>query len=200
MKFFLLSGSHRSNSQSLKVTQHLAQTLEKLGHSTHTYSLERNPLPLWDEGVWSNQSPWIEKWTPVASELALCDGLVIVSPEWGGMASPGVKNFLLLLSSSDVKHKPATLVSVSGSRNGAYPIAELKMTASKNNYLCFTPEHLIVRDVEQVLNGEEANSEDDQYIRTRSVYAMKVLVEYAKALASVRQSGVIDSKNFPFGM
>ena len=60
------------------------------------YSLSGNPLPLWDEGVWSGDAKWTAVWKPVATELKSSDGLVVVSPEWSGMVPPGLKNFFLL--------------------------------------------------------------------------------------------------------
>ncbi len=50
MHIVLISGSHRVNSQSLRITKYLASRLEKLepGTSTDTIELTSNPLPFWD--------------------------------------------------------------------------------------------------------------------------------------------------------
>jgi predicted RNase H-like nuclease (RuvC/YqgF family) len=83
---------------------------------------------------------------------------------------------------------------------GAYPIAELRMSSYKNSRVCYIPEHVIVRQVEHVLNTPDSISVDDTRIRDRLAYAVKVLEEYAKALQSIRHSGVIDFATYPNGM
>ena len=155
---------------------------------------------MWDEGVWDNTAAWQEAFGHIAARLTASDALVAVSPEWSGMAPPGIKNFFLLGTSDMVGHKPCLLTGVSASRGGAYPVAELRMSSYKNNHICHIPEHVIVRNVESVLNGEEPGDEGDAYIRERIDYALGVLRAYAEALGPLRASGVIDHERFPFGM
>ncbi len=202
MKIAIISGSHRKKSESLKVAR-FAETLvarELPGVTTYLCSLSENPLPLWDEGVWSGDEKWKNIWGPIAQELQSSDALVVISPEWGGMVPAGLKNFFLLCSSAEVGNKPGLIVTVSASRGGAYPVAELRMSSTKNNYLCYIPEHVIVRNAAHVLNGDTSASEDDSFVRQRLTYALKLLGQYAAALRQVRESGVIDYKTYPFGM
>ncbi|NCN28450.1 NAD(P)H-dependent oxidoreductase [bacterium] len=202
MNYFIVSGSHRNNSQSTKVSKYFEKTIRKLDSSAQTdfLDLAGNPIPLWDEGLWSGDETWTKLWNPIKKRLEAADALVVVTPEWAGMSTPGIRNFLLLASGGPISHKPGLIVSVSGSRNGAYPVSELRATTTKNNQLNWIPEHIIVRDCESMLNGEQANGEDDRYLRGRIDYSIKLLGEYAKALSNVRSSGVIDAKNYPFGM
>jgi NAD(P)H-dependent FMN reductase len=116
------------------------------------------------------------------------------------MVPPGLKNFLLLCSASEVGHKPALIVSVSSGIGGSYPIAELRVSSYKNNRIVYIPEHVIVRNVADVLHGDVPSGERDESTRARLRYAIRILGEYARALASVRESGAIDHKTFPFGM
>lgn len=83
---------------------------------------------------------------------------------------------------------------------GSYPNAELRMSSYKNTRIVYIPDHVIVRHVESILNSELPEGKDDEYIRARLNYTLNVLVEYAKALNAVRQSGVIDIKTYPFGL
>ncbi len=50
MKITIISGSHRFNSQSRKVAEHIRETLleEQLADEAEVFCLEGNPLPLWD--------------------------------------------------------------------------------------------------------------------------------------------------------
>jgi hypothetical protein len=51
-----------------------------------------------------------------------------------------------------------------------------------------------------MLKGAQAVDEHDRLLRERIDYSARVLVEYAKALKIVRDSGLIDLKRFPYGM
>lgn len=202
MKYVVVSGSHRENSQSSKIAQYLSNELINLeaNNECTLIDLANNPLPLWDQSVWSGGDIWKEKWAPIAEDLQAADGFVFVVPEWAGMVPPGFKNFMLLCSNQELGHKPVVLASVSSSRNGAYPIAELRMTAGKNNHAVFLPDHLIVRNVENVLNEGDAKSEEDSYIRSRAQYSLKMLCQYSSKLKEIRNGGVVDFEAFGNGM
>lgn len=204
MKIMLISGSHRANSQSEKVTRHIARSLLDNGQAdeTEVFTLAGNPFPLWDEGVWENTPEWQAHLDPLSEKLAQSDGFVIVSPEWHGQVPAGLKNFFLLWGKGELSHKPALIVTVSSANGGAYPVAELRMSSYKNNRICYIPEHLIVRNVESVLNEDAGknNPDADDYFRRRIVYAGGVLCAYATALKGVRDSGVTATADFPFGM
>ena len=202
MKFFILSGSHRAEAQSLKVANYVKAVLtrEHAGAEVHLYSLSGNPLPLWDEA--SGGAP-DALWDPISAELKTADALVVVTPEWSGMATPGVKNFLLNCTADEIGHKPGLIVTVSATRGGSYPVAELRMSGYKNNRLAWIPEHVIIQHVEQNLNAPDGTADlakEDTIIRKRFRYALKVLEEYGKALKLVRASGVVDHKTFKSGM
>jgi multimeric flavodoxin WrbA len=152
MKFFILSGSHRAEAQTLKVAKYVQSVLtrEHPGAETHLFSLSGNPLPLWDETTGGAPDAL---WDPISAELKAADALVFLTPEWSGMATPGVKNFLLNCTAGEIGHKPGLIVAVSASRGGSYPVAELRMSGTKNNRLCWIPEHVIIHHAEQNLNA-----------------------------------------------
>jgi NAD(P)H-dependent FMN reductase len=202
MKFFVLSGSHRIEAQSLKVANYVRNALlhEVAGAEVFLYSLSGNPLPLWDEATGGAPD---ELWDPISRELKAADALVVVTPEWNGMATPGVKNFLMNCAADEIGHKPGLIVTVSAGRGGSYPVAELRMSGTKNNRLAWIPEHVIVQHVEGNLNAPDGAAEiakEDATIRARLRYALRVLGAYATALRSVRASGVVDHKTFRSGM
>ena len=116
------------------------------------------------------------------------------------MACPAIKNFFIYASKAELAHKPGLLVGVSSGIGGAYPIAELRASSYKNCRLCYLPEHLIVRQVEKVLNGPQAVDEADERIRGRIDYALDVLVRYGHALQPVREAISFDNPAFANGM
>jgi len=202
MKFFILSGSPRAEAQTLKVAKYVQSVLtrEHPGAEVHLCSLSGNPLPLWDEATGGAPD---ELWDPISAELKTADALVVVTPEWSGMAPPGVKNFLLNCTAGEIGHKPGLIVTVSASRGGSYPVAELRMSGTKNNRLAWIPEHVIIHHVEQNLNAPDNATDlgkEDQMQRKRLRYALRLLEEYGKALKQIRASGVVDHQTFRSGM
>ena len=75
MKFFILSGSHRQEAQTLKVAKYIQGVLtrEHPGAEAHLYSLSGNPLPLWDETTGGAPD---ELWDPISAELKAADALI----------------------------------------------------------------------------------------------------------------------------
>lgn len=202
MKISVISGSQRKNSQSEKISRYLINQLNShLNISSYLLSLAENPIPLMDESFYNpDDEKWKKIWAPISSELQSSDGVIIVSPEWHGMVPPGLKNFIMLCHTKEFAHKPGLIVSVSSGVGGAYPINELRTSGYKNSRLCYIPEHLIIRDCIHVLNNDSPESQADEVLRSRIMYALKLLVEYSKALKNVRESGVIDHKKFQNGM
>ena len=204
MKAGLICGSHRENSQSLKVARMAQARLSALELFTETYlyDLGDNPLPLWEESIWAGDPVWQERLGPIGEELASCDAFIVISPEWHGMVPAGLKNFFLMWGKGELAHKPALLVAVSASAGGAYPIAELRMSSYKNNRICYLPEHLIVRNVGRVLNADAADndSREHDYISSRLDYCLRILGSYAEAFQHIRNSGNVGLEDYRFGM
>ncbi len=203
MKIAIISGSHRDPSQSEKVARHIEKTLqEEQGVETWLYTLANNPLPLWDQSLWEDSPEWDRRLAPIRQQLAESDGFVIISPEWHGQVPAGLKNFFLLFNRFELGHKPAMIVAVSSADGGAYPVAELRMSSYKNNRICYIPEHLIVRNVEKVLNekAEENNVDADAYFRERISWSLGILKGYAEAMKPMRESVRIHHDKFGNGM
>ena len=203
MKIAIISGSHRHNSQSLKVAQHIQKSLSReIFAESWIYSLEANPLPLWDEGVWNGEQKWTELLSPIREQLRDSDALVIITPEWHGQVPAGLKNFFLLFGKAELGHKPALIVSVSSGAGGSYPVAELRMSSYKNSRICYIPEQVIIREVEAILNDDKSANDErsDSYIRERLQWSLNILKEYAIALKLVRESGATQSDKFANGM
>ncbi len=202
MKITIISGSHRRQAQSLKVVEFIRGQLVEKGVEAEVLSLSGNPLPLWDEAVWEDDPAWRQRLAPWRERLTASDALVVISPEWHGQAPAGLKNFFLLFGKDELGHKPALIVAVSSGDGGAYPVAELRMSSYKNNRLCYIPEQVIVRHVEQVLNpaAEDNDERSDAFYRARIGWALDILRQYAVALKGVRESGVTESDRFRNGM
>ena len=201
MKFSIISGSHRDDSQSARLSGYIEGRVQDiLTVETFKFELAGNPLPLWDESFWSDDSKWNKIWTPLKEQFQASDAFIFVVPEWHGMVPSGVKNLFLLASNAEFGHKPGLIVTVSASQNGAYPVAELRASSTKNNRLVYIPDHVILRNAEKIFHPGEPQSEEDKYLRQRTDYSLKVLKEYAGAMRQIRESGVIDYKAYGNGM
>ncbi|UGA53538.1 NADPH-dependent FMN reductase [Vibrio sp. VB16] len=197
MKLTIIAGSQRAQSQSLNVAHYLSSVAQPHFDQIKVFDLHEQNLPFWNEGVWGGTDEWAP-WREMAKELESSDAFVFITPEWHGMATPALKNFLLLTTDNELAHKPALAVSVSASVNGVYPISELRMTASKNNHVCLLPDHLIFRDIETLLDKEFICK--NEHIAERSQYTIGLLAAYAQALQPVHKSMLDAGKPFRYGM
>lgn len=187
MNLLIISGSQRTESQSAKVAKYLSTHAKLFNEVTHI-ELCKYQLPFWD-GEQESKTQTGSEWPLINKKIQKADALILITPEWGGMATPILKNFLLMCDAQDTAHKPVLIISVVSGISGAYPIAELKMNSLKNNKLVATPDHLIIRDVEQVLNAPlNTNlSQRDLNLRDRIDYSMHMLHQYSAALKPVRE-------------
>jgi azobenzene reductase len=198
--FVVVSGSHRSGGASHELACTFTRLLKATLPECSAEVIPINDIPFWDEGMWGDENlaaKW-EDWRRIAERLKRADGLVIIAPEYAGMVPPKLSNFLLLCSGEEIGHKPALAVGVSSSRGGTYPITQLRSFGSKNNRLCWIPDHVIVRDLEDpAMSGL---SDESSFIRRYVIHCCRLLDQYASALKAIRSSGVVDYGEFPYGM
>jgi NAD(P)H-dependent FMN reductase len=202
VKLAIISGSQRAESQSARVGRFVQRLLstEFQGIDCFFHDLGECPLPPCEDEYPLPAEREPKLWTKISGELKTSDGIVVVSPEWGGMAPAALKNFFLWCNDHELSHKPGLIVAVARRLGGSYPVAELRMSSYKNTQLCYIPEHIIVRHVESMLGDAEPASEDAAALQSRTIYALRLLVEYAKALRAVRASGAVDLERYPWGM
>ena len=200
MQLAIVCGSHRKESQSERIGKALTDRANELSlfDSVVMLSLAGNPLPLWDESVWAGDPQWRTQLAPWRETLKASDALIVVAPEWHGMVPAGLKNFFLLFGPAELGHKPTLITAISAGQGGSYPIVELRSSSYKNSRICYLPDHLLMRHVERVFTGDDP--EGDQHLWQRTDYCLKLLREYALALAQVRSSGVVDHKTYRSGM
>ncbi|OTA15733.1 reductase [Xenorhabdus vietnamensis] len=198
MKLTIISGSQRPDSRSQRVACYLQKLSSKHGFTDiELLDLANTELPLHD-GFTTDISAESHPWQAIAQLLRESEAFIFVTPEWHGMATPALKNFLLHCSIAELGHKPALLASVSGGINGVYPLCELRMTGFKNNHVCFLPDHLIFRQGENLISKELVCN--DEAFEGRANYTLKLFKAYAKALKQVREDIGEESKNYLYGM
>ena len=194
MKLKIVTGSNRQNSNSSKIAGIIQERCKAQSTFTEINELDfaNTELPHWNEDYWSDSEEWAPIKRDVIAPLRDDDAFVIITPEYSGMATGLIKNFFLLCSANELGHKPALIVSVSSGIGGSYPVAELRMSSYKNTRICYIPDHIIVRNADDF--SEESSTSK------RLDYCLSMLGEYSKALKGVRDSGVVNNKDFPFGL
>ena len=204
MKISIISGSHRNPSQSEKIARYIETllTTDFTDVDPFVYTLADNPLPLWDQSIWESDEIWVKRLAPLKEQFSKSEAFVIISPEWHGQVPSGLKNLFLLFNRFELGHKPAFIISVSSGDGGAYPVAELRMSSYKNNRLCYIPEQLIIRNVENVFNekAEDNNEKSDSYYKERLSWCLEILQGYGKALKEMRNITSIHNDKFSNGM
>tara|TARA_B100000965_G_scaffold388115_1_gene392310 strand:- start:881 stop:1459 length:579 start_codon:yes stop_codon:yes gene_type:complete len=192
LKIAIVSGSNRRNSQSIRISNILSQKFYSLNIKASLVDLEKENLPFWEDDYDDLISPHKDAFSKISELLKQSDGFVFVVPEWGGMVPSQVKNIFLLSSNNELAHKPGLIVTLSESMGGAYPVSELRSSSYKNTKICWIPEHVIIRKV------KEFYPESDERLNSRMDYSCKMLIEYSKALRTVRNAA--DLKTFKNGM
>lgn len=197
MNITLITASSRPDSQSARICARINQMY--FSSSASVVDLCTDELPVWNGAGFKD-----ERVTSMRTKLRDADAFVLVIPEWNGMAPAAVKNLFLWCGAREFAHKPALLVAVSSGNGGAFIINEMRTSGYKNSRLLYLPEHLILRDVEQLwLEGEdreEADAKTDQYLQRRMAYALNILTTYAESLMPVRASLLEGLADFPNGM
>ncbi len=199
MKISIISASHRTNSQSKKISHILYNNLLNINNKLDIFLLDlaESSLPLWSPDKKNGKGIWGETWHLISDNLNNSDGFILTVPEYGGMATPAAKNLFLLCGNGELAHKPGLIVSVSSGNGGAYPIAELRSSSYKNTHIMWIPENIIIRNVEEFNPGSHGKNIPD-WLDDRIDYVLNLLLAYGSNMKSLRT--IINRKDFGNGM
>ena len=186
MKIIIISGSNRKDSESIKISKLYSNILKDHSVEPYIFDLSEANLPFWQDDEDGKDSPHKKAFEKYSKLLNEASGILFIVPEWGGMVPPQIKNIFLLASKNELAHKPGLIVAISASSGGAYPVAELRSSSYKNTKICWIPDHVIIRNV------EEFNINKNIRLFSRMDYSCKMLIEYANALKKVRKSAELD--------
>ncbi len=197
-KIAIINGSTRQNSQSIKIANYLKAEIEKKNLNSEILDLSEKILPIYDDrDLELSENKDLKNLVEGISEVLITsDGIIFVSPEWDGMFSVGILNLLHYID-KELADKPVLLVSVSSGRGGRYPLLQARSMGYKNKRFVIVPESIFIDFVEK-------NFVDGKFVENimteRIEYDLNVLIEYAKALKLVRESGVINYEKYPNGI
>jgi NAD(P)H-dependent FMN reductase len=199
MKISIISASHRTNSQSKKISDIIHNNLLNIKSDLDIYDLDLADklLPLWSPDKKNGQGVWGDAWNSISNNLNKSEGFILVVPEYGGMATPSAKNIFLLCGNGELAHKPGLIVSISSGNGGAYPISELRMSSYKNTHIMWIPENIIIRNVEEFNPGSHGNN-IPEWLDDRIDYVLKLLLAYASNMKPLKE--IINRKDFGNGM
>lgn len=199
MKISIISASHRTNSQSKRISDLFHNNLLNINSGLEIFSLDLADvsLPLWSPDKKNGKGIWGETWNSISDNLNKSDGFILVVPEYGGMATPAAKNIFLLCGNGEFAHKPGLIVSVSSGNGGAYPIAELRSSSYKNTHLMWIPENVIIRNVEEFNPGAHGDN-IPEWLDDRINYVLNLFLAYTSNMKPLRN--IVNRKDFGNGM
>lgn len=181
IEVLIVSGSHHLNSQSVALAHYLTKRLSELElfnqEAIALHDLAEEPLALWQHGFAYPKASWLES----------AAGVILISPDWHGMATPAIKNWFLYLQSAWLAHKPVLLCGVSSGGGGLYPVLEMRSFGFKNFRPNFIPEHIVVREVKRVLDLDIASSELSE-TRTRIDYSLQLFNTYLQSFKAMQNA------------
>ena len=192
MNIIIFSGSNRKRSQSLRISNYLNDTLKSIDINSEIVDLHKLKFPLWQEDSEDISTKYRKIIADYSKTLEETSGFIFVVPEWHGMVPPQVKNLFFVFSNKIFSHKPGLIVAISDTYGGAYPVSELRSLSYKNKRICWIPDHIIIRKVSSF------DPKNDERLVSRINYSCNLLIEYSKALKSIRNH--VDYENFRNGM
>ena len=209
MNILIISSSQRDESKSLELSNYIDKNIfcKKKELQSTILDLSLYPFLLDHYGTGRDDDVLLEKnKKEVLSLLYACDGIVLVSPEWGGMIPPALVNLLLLSAYGSANglplaNKPAFIVGVSASSGGGNVVSLLKAYSGKNSHLVWIPLHAIVQNVEEFLKKIWEPEVDNRFsqVQSRLETGLDSLVLYTRKLKEVREELLPLSVKHPYG-
>jgi len=200
MKITVINGSNRPEAQSYRIAKWLESELKKKEVEVNFVDLKEVDMTFVPDEYWAGESDSAKAMKAEYEGMADSDGVLIVTPEWGGAASPVLKHFILMSEKVSFSHKPVLVFGVSATPvGGIRPIEDIK-GMFKNSRGVFVPEPIVINSAKSFLQGDERDEKREVYITKRVDYALDLLIEYSKALKQVRDSGKINHETYPHGM
>lgn len=197
MQLMIVAGSHAAQSQSARVAQFLKARAIELElcqpDAVQVQDLGRDPLPFWDAS---------QRGAPVPHEAFLqqSTALILISPDWHGMATPAIKNWFYHLPPGALEHKPVLLCGVSAGDGGAYPVMDMRSYSFKNFRPCYLPEQLIIRKVREEFLDEAGEPAARSLTFERADYCLRLLDTYARGFEGIRRQLPERAAAFAFGV
>jgi len=158
MKITIITGTHRPESKSKSVCEHLVKRYEKDAEVT-LLDLSDMPQDAFAPTAFKEKPEALSKMTEAVLQA---DGLLVVVPEYNG-SYPGVlKHFIDLLPFPDAfEHRPVAFVGIAaGIWGGLRSVEHLQGVFGYRNGYCF-PERVFVPRIYNVWNDEKQEFTDD---------------------------------------
>lgn len=197
MRAHIVAGSQVEGSQSARIAQVLSERLRTLGlcaeGDCRIQDLGSNPLPFWNKTAGSEVMPQ-------ADFIRRCDAVILISPDWHGMATPAIKNWFYYLPEHALEHKPVLLCGVSAGQGGLYPVMDLRAHSFKNFRPCYLPEQLLIRQAKAQFLQPDPVTDEQAMLLARTDYCLQLLKIYADGFQQIRRDLPERHPAFSYGM
>lgn len=93
MKILIVSGSNRASRESHRLTLYIESELKKKDHEVLLFDIKEHDIPILED-IYVNLENPVESLKILKGYLDQVDHIIVVTPEYNGHFSPGVKNTL----------------------------------------------------------------------------------------------------------
>ena len=157
---YIVSGTNRPGSNSLKISKHLQSLYKKHGHESEIIDLRDIPLEKLDGSQYSKREmpefePWIDK-------TLNADSFHLVVPEYNG-SYPGILKYFIdhWKYPDSFEHRPVAFVGLGGRFGGLRPVEHLQGVFGYRNGFMF-PDRVFLTNIWNHMKDDQIT--DDMFL------------------------------------
>ena len=187
---YVISGTNRPNSRSLRVAQKVQEIYRSLGEEIGLIDLRELPLQELDGSQYGKNKP--EALQKTISDLIASDGIILVCPEYNG-SYPGALKYFIDHWDYPVtfEARPICFIGIGGKFGGVRPCEHLQQVFAYRNAYIF-PERVFFFNVWTQFEDDIINdSETSKLLKVQAQGFQK----FAKALAHQKLDSVSRMEN-----
>lgn len=184
---YIIAGTDRPNSNTLKISQNIQKIYKDLGEDVEIIDLKEVKEHLLDDLHYGKTTPNMQ---PYIDKVMKSDGLIVVCPEYNG-SMPGVLKYFIdhLKFPESFEYRPVAFVGLGGRFGGLRPVEHLQQVFGYRNAFIY-PERVFVMNVHTIFN--EAGEIKDAMIQDLLEKQAQGFQKFAAALKSFE----IDANSF----
>jgi chromate reductase len=140
---FIICGSNRPNSNSLKVSKHMQKVFQQAGEDFEIIELAKVLNPSLMDGSYEAKN----ELKNLVDQISMSDGLLMVVPEYNG-SYPGILKLFIdhWKYPETFEHKPVAFIGLGGRFGGMRPVEHLQQVFGYRNAFAF-PERVFLQNV-----------------------------------------------------
>ncbi|MGE6630800.1 NADPH-dependent FMN reductase [Bacillus sp. NPDC077027] len=168
MNLLVINGTPRKTGRTRVAARYIANTYEGI-----FFDLSKTVLPIYNG---EEEQAMLPKIVSLRKEVAHCDAIVILSPEYHGAMSGALKNAFDFLNSTHFNQKPCAIIAAAGGGKGGINALNNMRTVIRSLYGNVIPRQLVLDPVD--IDMEHQTLSEQAQIRAKEL--IDDLVRYVK--------------------